>query len=762
MSLLLTARHLTEAKPILLAPEGELLARARAAGLETQPLPSFRARLSRNPVAMLYGMLGMACSGFHFALAIRKLRPDLVHANSLRAGLMASAFAWLHGRPVVWHMRDNIPGGFVGSMIRYVSRGLPKAVIGISQAVLSGFAGMLPEERKHLVHNGVEVSPLPAERIREAAVRIRAELQTPPEAEVLLCIGQIALWKRQEDAIRATARLISEGREVYLWIVGEAKFRHENTEYERFLRRLAHELGIAERVIFTGFRSDIEELCSAADLLVLCSDKEPFGRVLIEAMAQSLPVVATNAGGVPEVVDDGVTGLLYEVGEVDALVRRIRELLSQPYVMATMGRLGAERVRACFTIDRTAARVEDVYRKVLGRGRPSVSVVRGRKPRVAIVHDYLIQMGGAERVVAALHRMYPEAPIFTSVCASRSQLLADLRDADIRTTWMQHIPGIQKRFKLFFWLYPFAFRTIDLAGYDLILSSSSAYAKGIRKPHGAKHICYCHSPMRFAWSFEAYTKEMRAPKLLKAAARLLQAPLRLWDKANTAGADVIAANSNVVKERIRACYGRNAPVIYPPVEISRFALSDQPPGEYFLVVSRLVSYKRIDLAVEAATRLNVPLIVVGEGPDRSRLEELAGPRITFAGRLSDEEVVQLLKGCRALLFPGLEDFGITPLEANACGRPVLAYGEGGALDTVMPGVTGLLFPVQTPGSLMTAMQNCIQIDWDERVIRQHAESFGETRFRAELSVLIERTLQGGEPQQERHPAPITWKRSVGS
>jgi len=370
------------------------------------------------------------------------------------------------------------------------------------------------------------------------------------------------------------------------------------------------------------------------------------------------------------------------------------------------------------------------------------------RPKVAIVHDYLNQAGGAERVVAVFRKMFPDAPIFTTI-VDRDKLYPELRDADIRTTFMQRIPGILKRFKLFFWLYPIAVRTLDVRGYDLVLSSSSAYAKGIRKGRGAVHLCYCHTPMRFAWDFESYMEGVGVPRPVKAAAKWLTVPLRAWDRANSRRVDRIVANSSVVQQRIRSHYGVHAPVIYPPVDVDRFAVSAERPGDYFLVVSRLVSYKRIDLAVEACTRTGRRLLVVGDGPDRKRLEAMAGPTVEFLGRRSDGDVVRLMQGCRALLFPGEEDFGITPLEANACGRPVVAYAGGGALDTVVPGVNGVFFRERSAESLERALAEQEAHEWDPRRIRRHAESFHERVFVSRLEEAIRGLTGHAEPVAKR-------------
>lgn len=363
-----------------------------------------------------------------------------------------------------------------------------------------------------------------------------------------------------------------------------------------------------------------------------------------------------------------------------------------------------------------------------------------QKIRVAIAHDYLNQMGGAERVVGVFHRMFPTAPIYTTI-VDREKLLPELKNADIRVTWMQKVPGILKNFKLFFWLFPFAVKSLNLEDYDLIISSSSAYAKGVKKGKNTIHICYCHTPMRFAWDFDTYIEGMNVPSLIKLLARIMVGPLRIWDKLTSKQVDYFLANSSIVQKRINEFYQLPSQILFPPVNISRFKEISKGNEDYFLVVSRLVSYKRIDLAVEACTKLGKRLIIVGDGPDRHRLEKLAGPTVEFKGRISDEEVEDYMKKCNAFIFPGIEDFGITPLEVNACGRPVIAFKAGGALDTINPGVNGVYFEEQNINSLATVIENFDTKIWDPLLIRKHAEKFSETRFIEELTDIINNALE---------------------
>jgi glycosyltransferase involved in cell wall biosynthesis len=353
--------------------------------------------------------------------------------------------------------------------------------------------------------------------------------------------------------------------------------------------------------------------------------------------------------------------------------------------------------------------------------------------RVALVHDYLNQYGGAERVLEALHELYPQAPVYTSIYDPEA-VPAGYRAWDIRVSWMQRLPGWRRLFRAYFPLYPSAFERFDLHGYDLVLSSSSAYAKGIRVPPGARHVCYCHTPMRFVWRTAAYMER----EGIGAAGRTVLAPLlwrlRQWDIATSAGVDTFVANSGVVAERIRAAYGREAVIVPPPVDLPPF--QPEPPGDYYLAGGRLIPYKRLDLAVRAFTKLGLPLKIFGDGRDRTALEALAGPNIEFLGFVSEERRRALFAGCRAFIFPGEEDFGITPLEAMAAGRPVIAYAAGGALDTVVEGVTGHFFHRQSPADLAVTVAAARKDEYDQRAIRRHAESFGREVFFAKMRDII--------------------------
>lgn len=354
--------------------------------------------------------------------------------------------------------------------------------------------------------------------------------------------------------------------------------------------------------------------------------------------------------------------------------------------------------------------------------------------RVAIVCSWLNQYGGAERVLEVVHAMYPEAPVYTSIYWPEA-LPASYRGWDIRTSFLNRLPLIRRHHQPFLALYPLGFEALDLEGYDLVLSVTSAFAHGVIVPPGTKHICYCLTPARFLWSYPAYARRERLGRLARTILPLALPALRTWDALAANRVDHFVAISRAVQERIARYYRRPARVIYPPVQTSAFALSDQV-DDYYLILGRLVPYRRIDLAVQAFSALGLPLIIAGEGRDRPTLERMARPNVRFLGRVSDEERKRLLSRCRAFLWPGEEDFGIAPLEANASGRPVIAYRAGGAVETVVEGVTGIFFDEPTPEALAEAVRSLDAGAFDPLTMRRHAERFDVSVFREQLGQFI--------------------------
>ncbi len=346
--------------------------------------------------------------------------------------------------------------------------------------------------------------------------------------------------------------------------------------------------------------------------------------------------------------------------------------------------------------------------------------------KIALVHDYFIQMGGAERVAAAMHDSFPAAPIYTTVALSH-RLPKDLIGADIRTSPMQRLPGMEQRFRQYFMLYPLAIERFDLSEYDLIFSSSSGYAKGVRRRRDAIHVCYCHTPMRWVWRYEDYVARESLGRVARSLLPISLWGLKKWDLRAAQQPNYYIANSRLVAQRIKQIYGREAFVIPPPIDVDRFQMSPHA-DDYYLVLSRLVPYKRIDLAIEACNRLDRRLIIIGDGPDRERLQKLAGPKTEFLGRQPDSQINRYASRCRALLFPGEEDFGMVPLEVNAAGRPVIAFRGGGAMETVIEGVTGVFFNQPTSTALVEAMEEFESRSWHQQILRRHAEKFDRSVF----------------------------------
>lgn len=376
--------------------------------------------------------------------------------------------------------------------------------------------------------------------------------------------------------------------------------------------------------------------------------------------------------------------------------------------------------------------------------------------KVALVHDWLNQIGGAENVLLALKELFPGAPVYTSIY-DRAAMPPVMRTWEIRTSFMNRLPAIYRHHQAYTPLYPLAFEHFDFSGYDLVISNKSGFCHGLITPAGTTHLCYCLTPTRFLWSFHGYVER----EGLGLAARTMlpvMTALRAWDQLAGQRPDHFVAISRAIKERVAKFYRRESVVIHPPVETVRFQIADDVGGYYF-IVSRLVPYKRIDLAVRAFNLLGRPLVIAGEGRDRAALEAMAGPNIRFIGRLSDAELPRWMARARAFIFPGEEDFGIAPLEAQAAGRPVVAYAAGGALDTVIEGHTGTFFTEPTPEALAEAVRRLDGLFLDPQAIRAHARTFDSAHFKRRFmgyieTVMSEKTMPESvsarvEPMEER-------------
>lgn len=362
--------------------------------------------------------------------------------------------------------------------------------------------------------------------------------------------------------------------------------------------------------------------------------------------------------------------------------------------------------------------------------------VRHSPRRIALVHDYLVQDGGSERVLLALHELFPRAPIFT-LFHNPERTHAGFKHADIRPSSLNHLPFARKHYQWYLPFMPAAVESFDLTGYDLVISSSSTFAKGVIAAPEALHVCYCHTPTRFLWQERNdYVNELPQPKIIKRLLPALLHQLRQWDAIAARRPDLMLTNSRTSQQRIRRYYQREAEILAPPVDVERIPFSTKP-GTYWLTGGRLVAYKRFDLVVRAFAKLNVALKIFGEGPEMEKLRKMAGPKTEFLGHVTDDAKIQLFRDAIAFLHPQIEDFGITAVEAMAAGRPIIAFGQGGAAETVLDGVTGTFFEVQCWEDVGNAVLRFDPARFDPRNIRQHAESFGKPRFLAQMKDRLE-------------------------
>ncbi len=363
--------------------------------------------------------------------------------------------------------------------------------------------------------------------------------------------------------------------------------------------------------------------------------------------------------------------------------------------------------------------------------------------KIALIHDYLIRFGGAERVFLNLHKIFPKSEIFTLLYDEKKMGKYFLNNK-VNTSFLQGFPKFwRKRQKYLLPFIPMAPETFDLREFDLVISSSSSFVKGVITRPSAIHICYCHSPMRFGWdAYSSYIKEQRKGYLTNLAISIMMHYIRIWDKSASSRVDYFIANSKATAGRIRKFYGRESNVIYPPVGLSKKfnAPSEQ---KYFLIVSQLTPYKRIDLAITAFNKLELPLIIIGEGSDKKRLQKMANNNIKFLDWKSDEIVKQYFQKCIAFIFPGEDDFGIAPVEAMGFGKPVLAYRKGGAIETILEGITGEFFDESAAESLADGVRRIILNlnNYSPLLIRKRAEKFSQDRFEKDIKKFVINALE---------------------
>lgn len=362
--------------------------------------------------------------------------------------------------------------------------------------------------------------------------------------------------------------------------------------------------------------------------------------------------------------------------------------------------------------------------------------------KIALVHDYLVQYGGAERVLEAFTELFPYAPIYTLIHDDEA-MRGQFRDKRIYTSFLQNMPFSRKRHRFFPPLMPLAIEEFDFSQYDIVLSDSSSYAKGIITRPETLHICYMHTPMRYAWDdCQKYTQDFGFPNIIKRLVPFFMSPIRLWDKASADRVDRFLANSEFVAKRIRKYYRKDALVIHPPVNVDKFFLAEQEDRQdYFLMVGRLIAYKRHDIAIEAFNRLKLPLKIIGRGPELERLKKIAGPTIEFLGRVPEEDLPRYYARCRGFIFPQEEDFGIVAIEAMASGRPLIAYRGGDIVEHMEEGKMGVYFNEQTADAIVKAVEGFDEKRYDPAFIRERALRFDKERFKATMKDYVTDALR---------------------
>lgn len=368
--------------------------------------------------------------------------------------------------------------------------------------------------------------------------------------------------------------------------------------------------------------------------------------------------------------------------------------------------------------------------------------------KIALVHDWLTGMRGGEKVLERFAALFPDAPIYTLVHEAGS-VSASLEAHEIRTSFLQRLPA-RHAYRWYLPLFPLAVRSLDLSEYDVVLSSSHCAVKAVRTRSDAIHLCYCHTPMRYAWDrFDEYFAPQRVGWIKHLLIRPTMAALRRWDRRTAPRVDTFIANSGYVAGRIDRYYGRTSAVVSPPVDTERFVPGNGPTGDYYLMVSALSPYKRVEVAIEAFNRMKRPLKIAGWGPERRRLEKIAGPTVQLLGRVEDNELLRLYQSCRGFLLPGVEDAGIAPVEAMACGRPALVLAAGGAPEAVIEGQTGVYVADTGAAGIVEAVDTAEKLTFNKDTIRAHSERYSVAAFDRQIADLVERHTSGAATQTGR-------------
>ncbi|MCK5851080.1 MAG: glycosyltransferase [Kiritimatiellae bacterium] len=566
-------------------------------------------------------------------------------------------------------------------------------------------------------------------------------------AKNILYVGRMDPYKNISTLLKALATARKNcGFQISLTIAGGLDPRYPETP------KLAEELGISNAVKWTGYLSnkDLLSLYQHCDLLVHPSRYEGFGLTVAEAMSCGLPVICSNTGPMPEVA--GNAAIMLDPDDIDGFTNNICKVLTNPALAAEMKEKGLEQ-SAKFTWKQTGTEILRLYQHPIpshpatptspnhSDKSPLPPIASATKPpplKVTLGHDWLTGMRGGERVLEIFCELFPNAPIITLI-NNRKAVSDTINSHNITSSALQSLPGIFNSYRNFLPLFPWAISRLDVPPSDLLLTTSHCIIKGLHPKPGTKHICYCFTPMRYAWTF--YDEYFGNNPIKAMIAKPLLAMLRTWDKKASVRVDHFVAISRHVQKRIKDFYGRESDVVYPPVDTERCIPTASPEQNFDLIVSALVPYKRVDLAVNAYTKSGYPLKIVGTGGELNHLKSIAGSNIQFLEWQSDETIVELYQNCRMLIFPGEEDFGIVPLEAQSCGRPVVAYAKGGALETIQEDLSGIFFKEQTEDSLQDAINRCATATWDPAAIHTHAQQFDTANFITNINKIISKVIK---------------------
>jgi len=719
----------TQYEPIVMCPaEGDLARMVTEAGVRTVVMPAVRARFTANPFLFARYLVSVMATAFATRRLIRQIAPRGIHANTVRAAIVSTLATFGMRTPILWHVHDDLPRHNLIStgvrLLAYFSR--RSHIVGVSKYTTGTFCSRLDfGSRAESLHNGINVERF--SRRDTVDPWFKRKLGIPDDAFLCATIGITTQRKGLDGLIAAMQLLRDKAPNIYLVEVGDAVFEHDVAYRKAMLERVRF-LGLQDRIRFVGYRGDVPAILHGVDLLILNSISDPCALIVCEAMASGTPVLSSNAGGSVEILGHGRFGWVLSDHTPATLAAAILDLSSDTDKLLRFVEVAHKRAITTYS--------QSVYRQGFADLYARVFPVHN----VAVFHDSFSQQGGAERVAEVLLQSFPGAELFTTLTVP-DRLTPFLKSAHPHTTWMQWLPFKDRFFRAFFLLYPIAVEHTDLSAFDLVVTSCTGYSKGVRRRTGALHICYCHNPMRWVHRTDNYLEQESFGRWKAVLLRFCLKPLRDWESRAARRPDYYIANSSIVRKRLYDAFGVDATVINPPINTSRFAISEQVE-DFYLVLSRLIPYKRIDLAVAACTLTGRKLVVIGDGRDRHRLQHLAGPTVTFLGRVVNDYASR----CRALLFTGEEDFGMTPLEVNSAGRPAIAFHAGGATETVIDGLNGIFFNDPTVESLLAAIERFESMAWDPQAIRRHALQYDTAVFQARLRDFVRQV--SGQPSGE--------------